>query len=444
MEPPQTSAPLIDALRSSAPYIHAHRGRTFVIALPGEAAAMESFAALIYDIALLHSLGVRIVLVHGARPQIDAALTNAGVDTQMVHGVRVTDAPALECVKHAVGSLRMEIEALLSTGLASTPMAGARLRVASGNMVIAKPLGIVHGVDHQHTGEVRRIDTAALNAHLERGHIVLLSPVGYSPTGEIFNLFAEDVATATASALAADKLIFLHPQQELHLRLADCPSQLKLDEVDALLAANPTLEPVEIARLTAATAACRAGVTRAHMVSLDNDGALLRELYSRDGAGTLISGDSYDTIRQADAEDAGGLLNLIAPLEASGVLVPRSREQLELEIGNFTVMLRDGLITACCALMPYTSDASGEAFGEVACVAVLPQYRAQGRAERLLAEVEARARKLQLTRLFVLTTKAPHWFVERGFEPASIDDLPVARRQMYNYKRNSMVLIKAL
>lgn len=447
-QPPQDLAQdrtsLIEALRSSAPYIHAHRGRTFVVALPGEAATMQSFAALIYDIALLHSLGVRIVLVHGARPQIDAALDAANVQTQIVHGVRVTDAAALECVKRAVGGLRMEIEALLSTGLASTPMAGARLQVAGGNLVIAKPLGIQHGVDHQHTGEVRRVDTAALDAHLDRGHIVLLSPVGYSPTGEIFNLFAEDVATQTASALGADKLIFLHGQQELHRRNEAITSQLTLEDVDALIAKNQdnneTLDAADSARLQAAVTACRAGVARAHLVSYDQDGALLRELYSRDGVGTLITAQSYDTLRQADAEDAGGLLNLISPMETSGALVARSREQLELEIGNFTVMLRDGLITACCALMPYPE----ENVGEVACVAVLPQYRQQGRADRLLAEVEKRARGMHLSKLFALTTKAPHWFIERGFEPAELSDLPLAKQQLYNYTRNSMVLVKAL
>lgn len=432
--------PLIDALHSSAPYIHAHRGRTFVIELPGEAATLPCFAELIYDIALLHSLGVRVVLVHGARPQIDAALERAQLQTQIVHGVRVTDNAALECVKHAAGGLRMDIEALLSTSLASTPMAGARLRVVGGNLIIAKPLGVQHGVDHLHTGEVRRVDTEALAAYLERGHIVLLSPIGYSPTGEIFNLFAEDVATATAAALGADKLIFLHPQAALHQRLPDCASHLNIDEASALLLKHKDMEAGDRARLQAGITACGNGVTRTHLVSLETNGALLRELYSRDGAGTLIAADNYDDVRQATAEDAGGLLNLITPLEASGVLVARSREQLELEIGHYSLMLRDGLITACCALIPYPE----EAVGEVACVAVLEQYRQQGRAEHLLTEVEKRARQQGLKKLFVLTTKTPHWFVERGFTAAKLQDLPLAKQRMYNYQRNSSVFVKAL
>lgn len=430
---------LVRALRASAPYIHAHHGRCFVVLLPGEAAAQPGFAHLIYDIALLHSLGVRLVLVHGARPQIDAALAAAGIESQLVAGVRVTDRAALAAVKQAVGSLRMDIEALLSTGLASTPMGGARLKVAGGNLVTAKPLGVVHGVDHLHSGEVRRVDTAAIKAHLDRGHIVLLSPVGYSPTGEIFNLFAEDVATACAAALNADKLVLLHDGPELHERHPECTAQMIPAEGDAL-AASQQLAPAEAARLRAAVAACCQGVARAHLVSFEADGALLRELYSRDGAGTLVAADSYDTLRQATVEDSGGLLALIEPLEAQGVLVARSREQLELDIDAYTVMVRDGLITACCALMADTE----EAVGELACVAVHPDYRGQGRAERLLQEADKRARGLGLQRLFVLTTRTPHWFVERGFAPAAIDDLPLARRQLYNYQRNSSVLIKRL
>lgn len=431
---------MVRALRASAPYIHAHHGRTFVINFGGEAAQAPGFEALIYDIALLHSLGVRMVLVHGARPQIDAALAEAGIETPMVGGVRVTGGDALACVKRAVGSLRMDIEALLSTGLASTPMGGARLRVAGGNLVTAKPLGVVDGVDHRHTGEVRRVDVEALRAHLDRGHIVLLSPIGYSPTGEIFNLFNEEVATATAAAVRADKLVLLHPGAELHERRTDVPAQLGLHEAEALLADGGALDAADRKRLDAAVQACRQGVTRAHLVSFEDDGGLLRELYSRDGVGTLIAADTYDTVRQATAEDAGGLLALIQPLEAAGVLVPRSREQLELEIDHYTVMTRDGLITACCALMPYP----GEGVGELACVAVHPEYRKQGRAEQLLRTVEKRARAHGLQRLFVLTTRTGHWFVEHGFTQGELEDLPLARKQLYNYQRNSAVYIKPL
>lgn len=432
---------MVASLRASAPYVHAHRGRTFVIHVPGEAAASPAFADLVYDIALLASLGVRLVIVFGARPQIDAALADAGLATRFVDGVRVTDSAALACVKRAVGSLQMDMEALLSTSLASTPMGGARIVTASGNLVTARPVGIAGGIDHGHTGEVRRIDVASINDHLERGTIVLMSCVGYSPSGEIFNLYAEEVATATATALAADKFVVLHPGASLHERFADTPAELDIQTARRLLAAESApLQAADRARLQAAINACQAGVARAHLVSFDTDGALLRELYSRDGAGTMIAADTYDITRTATADDLGGVLALIEPLAEAGILVARSREQIELDIGHYVVLERDGLITACCSLMPYAE----EGVGELACVAVHPDYRGQDRAERLLVEVERRARAAGLARIFVLTTKTPHWFVEHGFAPADLDALPLAKRALYNYQRNSAVLIKTL
>lgn len=427
-----TADTFLKALRGSAPYIHAHHGRTFVIAFGGEAAARADFSRLIYDIALLHSLGVRLILVHGARPQIDARIQQAGLKANFAGPLRITDADTLNCVKAAVGSLRMEIEALLSTGLASTPMGGARLAVAGGNLVTARPVGVRNGVDHLLTGEVRRVDADAIKAHLARDSIVLLSPAGYSPTGEIFNLRYEDVAAAVAEAIGADKLVFLLDEKMKGAR------QLKLEDADDLLRENKAGALAE--HLRYAVHACRQGVRRVHLIGHRQDGTLLQELYSRDGVGTLVFADSYDVVRQATIDDIGGILALIAPLEETGVLVPRSREQLELEIGYFHVMLRDGLITACCALIPFPA----EKHGELACVAVHPEYRKQGRAQALLDRIERNARQQRLKRLFSLTTHAPHWFIERGFSTASLDDLPLERKQLYNYQRNSKVLVKDL
>lgn len=438
---PQPPAPMVAVLRASAPYIHAHRKRTFVIHLPGEALASPAFTNLVYDIALLRSLGVRLVLVYGARPQIAATLAAAGIESPLINDRRVTTAAALEHIKPAVGSLHMELEARLSTGLASTPMAGARVQTVSGNFVTARPMGIVAGVDHQHTGEVRRIDAAAIHAQLDRGHTVLLSCIGYSPSGEMFNLLAEEVATAAAASLHADKLILLHPGATLHERFADTPAELSVSAAQQLLDNHDTgFDLIDRARLTAALTACRRGVNRSHLVSFDDDGALLQELYSRDGVGTLIAGDIYDTLRAATADDLSGVIALIEPLEAAGLLVPRSREQIELDIEHYLVMVRDGMVTACCALIPYADEKAGE----VACVAVHPDYRNGTRATHLLAAVEKRARRSGLTRLFALTTKAPHWFVEHGFKAAEPSQLPVGKRELYNYQRNSAVFIKTL
>lgn len=434
----------VAALRGCAPYVHAHNGRVFVVAFGGEVAARADFEAFLYDIALLHSLGAKLVLVHGARPQIDAQLAARGLTTPYLDGLRITDRNALEGVKAAVGILRMEIEAKLSTGLASTPMGGARIKIATGNWVMAKPVGIRGGVDHAQTGEVRRIDVDTIRDELSKDRVVLLSPAGYSPTGEIFNLRYEDVATATATALGADKLVFMLPTDPDTWKLADDTGdagQLSLAEAERLLAANGKLGAEDRAQLTKAIAAGRGGVKRIHLVGAHADGALLRELYTRDGAGLMLYADAdYEATRDATVDDLAGILALIKPLEDKAILVPRSREQLELEIAQFNVIVRDGLAIACCALFPFPHNA----MGELACVAVHPDYQRAGRAAALLKRVETEARQLGLKKIFSLTTHSPHWFIEHGFTQAKIEDLPVEKQRLYNYQRNSIVLVKSL
>jgi amino-acid N-acetyltransferase len=435
----------VAALRGAAPYVHQHNNKVFVIAFGGEAAERPDFEQLIWDIALLHSLGVKLVLVHGARPQVDSELAVRDISSDYVDGLRVTDGPTLDCVMAAVGRLRMEIEACLSTSLASTPMGGARLKVASGNWITGKPIGVRQGVDMQYTGDVRRVDVAAIRANLEADRICLLSPIGYSPTGEIFNLRAEDVATAAAAALGADKLIFLVPSDPAKWPLAEKAGdagQMSVAEAEAMLRdRNGKLSAEDRGCLVSVTTAARGGVQRVHLIFMGRDGALLRDLYTRDGSGLLFyADDNYESIRDASIDDVGGILTLIQPLEETGVLVPRPREQLEQEIGNFSVMVRDGMVVACAALFPFVDSAAGE----LACIAVHPEYRGHGRAATLLKRLEGKARQLGLKRLFSLTTHTEHWFVERGFAQGRIDDLPVAKQRFYNYQRNSLVLVKGL
>jgi len=430
----------VDWFRLSAPYINAHRGRTFVILFGGESVADPGFPDLIHDIALLNSLGVRLVLAHGARPQIEQRLRERGAQLRYVGGLRVTDDAALACVKEAVGTVRVEVEALLSMGLANTPMAGARIRVASGNFVTARPLGIRDGVDYCHTGNVRRIDTGAIGQQLAEGRVVLLSPLGYSPTGEVFNLSAEEVATAAAVELQADKLITLVEGAGLLDGRRRLIRQLDPAGAERILQGRRKL-PEDMARhLDHAVHACRRGVRRAHLVSRQTGGALLRELFTRDGIGTLITAETYEGLRAARIDDVGGILELIQPLESEGVLVRRSRELLEMEIDRFMVLERDGMIVACGALYPYPQ----EGVGELACLAVHPDYRDQGRGDQLLRALEERAVSAGVGRVFVLTTRTAHWFRERGFQPADVKDLPVKRRSLYNYQRKSKVFIKPL
>lgn len=436
-----STAQFVRWFRDASPYINAHRGKIFVISFGGETVDDGLFANLAHDFALLHSLGVGLVLVHGIRPQVERRLTEQGAALRYHRGLRVTDTAALACVKEAAGTVRVEIEALLSMGLASSPMAGARIRVASGNFVVAKPLGVQDGVDFGHTGEVRRIDADGIRRQLEAGNVVLLSPIGYSPTGEVFNLSAEEIATSTAVALGASKLILLM-EQALHLAEGRAlVQQITTGEAEAAMAATgSTISEAVLPHLRAACLACDSGVERAHLIDRHIDGSLLMELFTRDGVGTLISKTPYEATRPATSHDVTGILELIRPLEDSGILVQRSRERLETDIDDYVVTERDGLIVACAALHVYPNTD----MGELACLAVQAGYRGAKRGERLLQHVEARARYLGIRQLFALTTRTSHWFRERGYLPLSKDALPAERRQSYSPGRNSMVLGKTL
>jgi amino-acid N-acetyltransferase len=426
--------------RAAAPYINAFRGKTFVIAFGGEVVSEGQFVGLAHDINLLSSLGVRLVLVHGARPQVDVQLKERGAKIRYANGLRITDELALASVKEAVGIVRVEIEALLSLGQANTPMAGSDIRVAAGNFVTAKPIGVLDGEDLQHTGEVRKIHAEAIQKRLEDGEIVLLSPIGYSPTGEIFNLTLEDVASHTAATLNADKLVFLMETDGVSDAKGKLVSTLTVSEAQKLLAKKSKREDDVGYYLPAAIDACTRGARRAHMISRHRDGALLAELFTREGVGTLITPTPLETIRQATIDDVGGILNLIEPLEQQGILVRRSRERLEMEISQFLVLESDGMVVGCVALYPFPEEKAAE----MACLAVHPDYRRRGLGDRLLEAAQAMAKKKRMKDLFVLTTRAEHWFEERGFTEASPEALPKRKQVLYNYQRRSKIFRKTL
>lgn len=426
--------------RESSPYIHAHRGCTFVVCFGGEVVQDSGFVSLVQDFALLNSLGIRLVLVHGIRPQIEQRLSQRNIESRYAKGLRITDSVALQCVKDAAGMVRVEIEALMSMGVANSPMAGARIRIASGNFVTAKPLGIIDGIDFGYTGEVRRIDDQAIIEKLEQKNVVMLSPIGYSITGEVFNLSAEMLATSVATAVKADKLILLMEQDCINVKDAEKIHQLTTDQAQDIVDQQTALFPEIKQQLAAAIKACQTGVKRVHLVSRKTEGALLLELFTRDGIGTLVSSTPFERLRTASINDVGGILDLIRPLERSGVLVARSRENLEMEIESFAVLERDGLILGCAALHTFSS----QKMAELACLALHPDYHGEMRGERLLSHVESEAKALGLKKLFVLTTQTSHWFMEREFENSSIHQLPVERQSLYNYQRNSKVLVKNL
>jgi amino-acid N-acetyltransferase len=429
-----TTQQYVNWFRHSSPYINAHKGKTFVLLFGGEALAHPNFANIVHDIALLNSLGVRLVLSFGTRPQVEEKLKQAGIESSYHNDLRVTDAATLQHVTETAGALRTRIEALLSMGIANSPMHGSNIHVCSGNFIIARPLGVQDGVDLQHTGEVRRIDWPAIANQLAQGSIVLLPPLGYSPTGEIFNLSKEDVAVHTALALQADKLIVLDKLAGLLDSDGNLIRELCLSD------AREKLLQSSSSGAEAALAACQGGISRCHLISYEEDGALLQELFTRDGCGTMVVQDSYETIRSADIEDVGGILALIEPMEKDGILVHRSRERLETEIDHFTVIERDGMVIGCAALYPDINNR----MGELACLVVHPGYRDAERGQSLLEALSARASSMELDTLFVLTTRTAHWFQERGFVAGDFEQLPGHKQSLYNYQRNSKVFIKSL
>jgi amino-acid N-acetyltransferase len=430
--------------RSVAPHIHAYRGKTFVVGMTGELVAAGRLNAFVQDLAILHAMGVHLVLVHGFRPQVNEQLAAKGHTPRFSHGMRITDGVALDCAQEAAGQLRFEIEAAFSQGLPNTPMANSTVRVVSGNFLTARPVGIVDGIDFMHSGFVRKVDSAAIRKAIDIGALVLLSPFGFSPTGEAFNLSMEDVATQTAIALQADKLLFLTEVAGIHEDPNDLDTpvdtELALADAERLLAGMPApMQPTDVGfYLKHCVNACHGGVERSHILPFATDGALLLEVFTHDGIGTMVVDEKLESLREATSDDVGGILQLIEPFERDGTLVKRDRTEIERDIANYTVIEHDGVIFGCAALYPYPEARTGE----MAALTVSPQVQGQGDGDRILKRVEQRARLMGLESIFVLTTRTMHWFIRRGFVQVDPDWLPEARKRKYNWDRRSQVLVK--
>ena len=427
-------------VRGAAPYIHAFRGKTFVVGFGGEVAAGERAQSLAYDCNLLAALGIRLVLVHGARPQIDAEMARRGLEPRFHHGLRVTDGDALECVKSAMAVTRLEVEALLSQGLPNTPMAGSYMRITGGNFITARPVGVVDGVDYQYTGAVRKIIAEEINADLDQQNVVLITPLGVSPAGEIFNLPMEEVAEAVAIAVKAEKLIYLCDAPGLLDADGQLVESVTADEAQSQFDSGEGLTEDLHLYLPCAIRAVRRGVARCHLIDRDKDGGLLLEFFTHAGVGTVVSRETLFRLREATVDDVAALVALITPMEVDGTLVGRGRELLEQEVERFTVVEHDGMLVGCAALYPFSEDNAAE----LACLAVTQEYRRAGLGDQLLRRIERRARVHGLDRLFVLTTRTAHWFRERGFNEIGPEALPRQKRELYNLQRRSKVFVKKL
>ena len=436
---PSIGPDFVGWLRSVAPYVHAFRNKTFVVAFPGELVVANKLETLVHDLSLLQAMGMRIVLAYGSRPQVQEQLRLRQIEDRYSHGMRITDRSALECAKEAAGELRLDIEAAFSAGLPNTPMGNSRIRIISGNFVTARPVGIVDGVDFEHTGLVRKVEADSIRQALLGGSIVLVPPLGFSPTGEAFNLSLEDIATSLAITLDADKLIFLCSDESMPRLENRSLAEVSEDEAEGILAQGDLNEEAAFT-LGHALRACRGGVARAHLVPYGLDGALLLELFTHDGVGMMLVEETLEALRPATIDDVAAIVSLLEPLESDGTLAARGRATVERDIERFTVIEHDGVIFGCAAL--YIFD--GSPMGELACLMVRSETREQGDGERLLKSIEAQAKAAGLTAIFVLTTRTTHWFMKRGFKAATIAALPEDRRAHYNWDRKSQILLKTL
>lgn len=423
----------INWFRFSAPYIRKHRDATFVIALPGEAVAHPNFINLVHDLAMLQSLGAKLIIVQGARQQIKQALTDANISAPLEAGIRVSSTEAMPHIISASNKVRTELESAMSAGLVDSPMYQLNLKTLSGNFLSAKPLGVRNGVDYLYTGLVRQVDAKAINSALNTGAAVICNTLGYSPTGETFNLSLNNCTLEIAKTVGADKLIGFCANDQLQ-------PMLDSTEVKPKRAHEFATSITDDASLIDALAdGVDQGIDRAHVVSYEDNGAILKELFTHDGSGLLISKKELAHVRSAETSDIGGILELIQPLQESGALVQRTRDLLEEQIQSFAVLDIDGTAIGCASLQALDADS-----GEIACVAVHKEFQGRGYASDLLNYLESRAKAAQYKQVFLLSTQASHWFKERGYQETTPDTLPQDRRELYSSERKSKVLSKVL
>ncbi len=429
----------LQSLRDAAPYIHAHRGRTFVVVAPGSVLASASQAALLGDIALLHAMGVRVVLVFGARAQLEQRLEERGIASTLVGGVRVTDESALHELQAAAGALLMQLMGGLSQRLVGSPMAGAQMHVRTGNFVEARPMGLIDGTDFGFSGRVLDVDQNGIRQALAAGDMVLLPPLGFSLTGEVFNLSAHALGGAIAARLQAEKLVVLAPEASaLRQRYETQGGHVTPEQAETLAGEEHDVELK--AALLAAKEAVREGVRRAHVVDGALDGALLAELFSRDGSGVLVSASPYDVVRRARPSDIPGITLLLKQEASHGTVVPRTRRQLRSTLGRYIVVVRDGLVVATAAL----TEEPGSGLLAVSALAVHPAYRGRGLAAQVVAFASEEAQRQGLLRLGLRTTQTEHWFLSQGFRRATPDEAALFGQDALAPLRPSWLLVRDL
>ena len=419
-------------LRGILQYIPRFREKIFVISIDGEIVTSENFANILLDVAVLRSLNIRVVLVHGAAAQISALGSEQHIEPSNLDGAGITDDATLKLALTAANRLTHEILEGLSAN---------DLRAACTNGIIAHPLGIIHGVDHLFTGKIERVDIEMLQGLLAQGIIPVVPPLGFDGDGKTYRVNSDSVALELARTLSAAKLIYMATQDGL-IYQGKLIQQMLVADLDALLAQHKSdFAPQILSKAQHASAACRAGVARVHIINGRLDEALLAEVFSNEGVGTLVYANEYQQIRRALKKDVRAIMLLTKDSVASEELARRTRASIEKSLGDFYIFETDKNPVACVALHELDP---GKA--ELACLYVSPLHENQGIGRKLIQFAENKARELGMTDLIVLSTQAFTYFQSKGgFAEGSPEDLPPARREKYEQSgRNSKVLVKKL
>ncbi|HSU52518.1 MAG TPA: amino-acid N-acetyltransferase [Candidatus Dormibacteraeota bacterium] len=420
-------------LRGILQYIPQFRDKTFILSVDGAIVTSENFPNILLDVAVLRSLNIRVVLVHGASAQIKALAEERDFKPSDLDGAGITDASTLQLALTAANRLTHEILEGLSAN---------DLRAACPNAIIAHPMGIIQGVDHLFTGKVERIDTELLQTLLTQGIVPVVPPLGFDGDGKTYRVNSDSVAVAVADALKATKLIFITTHDGI-FRNGALLRQLLVADLDTVLANGKTdIVPEMLSKAQHASAACKAGVQRVHIINGRVDEGLLAEVFSNEGIGTLIYANEYQQIRRALKKDVRHIMMLTKDSVASDELVKRTRSGIEKSLNDYYLFEIDKNPVACVALHTYPDQGKGE----LACLYVKPSHENQGIGRKLIQFVENKARETGLNELLTLSTQAFTYFQSKGgFVEGTPDDLPATRRDKYDQSgRNSKVLIKKL
>ena len=433
----------IQNFRLSAKYINLFNQNIFVIALSGYVFNEDQFVKIAQDINILHSLKIKVILVYGARPQVESILVKNKIPVRLLKNMRVTSSAALKHVIEVNGAIRNKIEATLST----IKSVSEGMRLSSGNFLTAMPVGIIDGIDMESTGKIRGVDVEAIKNKLNHHEIVIVSPIGYSPIGQIFNLSYEQTAANIAVAINADKLIFYVDANGILNERGELIPELTSEKAHKLIshieekpspesAQNLSYDDFNI--LKSSVFAIKNKIKKVHLINRHIDGSLIEELFTEKGSGTILTEFALENFRKATEGDLKDIYRILFPLEKRKILIERDLTQIKGMINQFYVLEHDKKFVGCVSLNSFKESL------ELASFSIEPKYQRLGFGKKLLKLCELEAKKLKYDEIFILTTQSEHWFAENGFKEKSKELMPTFKKKTYQSERNSKYLTKKL